>query len=85
MLRELGKIMAGELIEGLLPEKVVRTRNAVSRVLLGIGLFLFLLGFVVAIRLEEEGLGDFGFAVILLGFIFITVGTRLRWSLHRYL
>ena len=72
--------MAGDLIEGLIPEKVVRTRKAVGRVLLGIGLFLGLLGFFGYIRLQEEGLGDFGLAVGFIGFIFIMVGIRLRWE-----
>ena len=80
MLRELARFMAGEFIEGLIPEKVIRARRAVGRKFLWTGLFLFLLGFVAAIRLEEEGLGDFGFAVIFIGFIFITVGIRLRWE-----
>jgi len=79
MLRGLVRFMVNDLIEGLIPEKGVRALNAVSRVLLGIGLFLFLLGFVGAIRLAEEGLGDFGIAVCFIGFIFIMVGMRLRF------
>ena len=79
MLREFVRFMAGEFIEGLIPEKVNKARRAVGRKFLWTGLFLFLLGFVGAIRLEEEGLGDFGFAVCFIGFIFIMVGMRLRW------
>jgi len=79
LVRYVSRNMAGELIEGLLPEKVVRTRNAVGRVLMGIGLFLSLVGFFGFIRLEEEGLGTFFSAVGFIGFIFIMVGMRLRW------
>jgi hypothetical protein len=79
MLREFVRFLAGEFIEALIPEKVNKTRRAVGRKFLWTGLFLFLLGFVGAIRLEEEGLGHFGFAVCFIGFIFIMVGMRLRW------
>ena len=65
-------------IAGLLPDKALGVLRAVGGVVIGIGVFLLLLGGTIALAVEDDWIVLFGLVVGIIGFLFMVLGAGLR-------